>query len=161
MCSVGFFHDRYQNRCRQFCSSCFPIYPPALLVWSKIFRFKIRVYRKYPPFSCFFFLYVEQSNPQVCGALCAESLCCVSALRPLKIHSRLRSKISSLVMLVGVACVFCRCLCGNGLLDSTLLNRDVGGRHLGVWGYVSPLHRSVCRHICATASHGKVAELLG
>lgn len=27
------------------------------------------------------------------------------------------------------------------------LNWDVGGRHLGVLGYVGPLHRCVCRHI--------------
>lgn len=27
------------------------------------------------------------------------------------------------------------------------LDRDVGGRHLGVLGDVGPLHRCVCRHV--------------
>lgn len=84
---------------------------------------------------------------------------------------------SSFVMLVGVGCVFCGRLYGNGLLDGTFLEAqqrilslffflflfsgytlavyggeryldwDVGGRHLSVLGDVGPLHRRACRHV--------------
>lgn len=69
-------------------------------------------------------------------------------------------KISSFVMLVGICGVLCWSTNRNRLLDGTFLHWDVGGRHLGVWGYVSPLQRCVRRYICAAAAHGKVTKLL-